>query len=88
VIETKAINYNVAPWDARAIELEPIHGPYAVYDAWCEWFDAWNEKRSENMQLDIDDVDKTALFSAFQSAIGETAVASARRNDVEAVGGG
>lgn len=66
----------VMPWDARAAELEALHGPYCVYAAWCEWFDAWNERQSEAMQLDVDGLDKTAMFSAFMSACSETQSAS------------
>ena len=51
--------------------LEPIEGPYCVYAAWKEWVEAWNEKQSENMQLDLDSIDKTVLFSAFHAATGK-----------------
>jgi len=72
LLSTFAMGDVVMPWDARAAELEALHGPYCVYAAWCEWFDAWNERQSESMQLDVDGLDKTALFSAFMSACAET----------------
>ena len=62
----------VMPWGARADELEATEGPYCVYAAWREWIDAWNERQSDNLQLDLDSVDKLALFSAFQSACFES----------------
>ena len=71
-VTTAPVDAVVMPWDARAVELIPIHGPYCVYAAWCEWFEAWNDRQSDNMQLDIDDLNRTALFSAFQTACSET----------------
>lgn len=74
-VDRAPVDAVVMPWDARATELESIHGPYCAYAAWCEWFEAWNERQSENMQLYVDDLDKISLFSAFQSACSETRAA-------------
>ena len=62
----------VTPWGVRAQELEPIHGSYCVYAAWLAWIEAWNERQGDNMRIDLDRIDSTALFAAFQSACSET----------------
>lgn len=61
----------VAPWDARSRELEATEGPYCVYAAWCEWIEAWNDRQSDSFYMDLDSLDKTALFAAFQAAFSD-----------------
>lgn len=65
----------VMPWSKRAEELEPTEGPYCDYAAWCEWLEAWNSEQSESIQVDLDTLDKTAMYVAFVKACCETAKA-------------
>ncbi len=63
----------VMPWDARAKELEDLEGTYCVYAAWEEWIEGWNDRQSDSMRIDLDAIDKIALFSAFMAACSEAA---------------
>ncbi len=58
----------VTPWDKRAIELEPVEGPYSHYAAWKEWLDTWNERQTVAMTLDLDECDMVSLYAAFSAA--------------------
>lgn len=59
------------PWDKRATELESTEGHYCHYAAWKEWFASWNERQSSALELDIDELDTVALYSAFCDACSE-----------------
>lgn len=55
----------IMPWDARAAELEFVHGPYCQYAAWEEWMEQYKE-------IDLSEVDKVFLFAAMEAACADS----------------